>query len=180
MLHTPMSLTSPHGLAHPNRQMSLSHAGSTGRDDLGFSLTPNQPSDLPNAFPSLGTNTAFNTFTFTQLPNPTANPGGSQQQQGFDPMFGTLPTNAFSTPNPWHGGDDSTATAAARPQGANGGNGVGGATPKDTSPHESAATTGPGEEKDPFLSLLEQLAENESFMAPGNELDFFLGGGGTG
>ena len=52
-----------------------------------------------------------------------------------------------------------------------------GTTPNDTSPHESAATTGPGEEKDPFLSLLEQLAENESFLGGGSELDFFLSGG---
>ena len=186
MLHTPMSLTSPHGLAHPNRQMSLSHAGSTGRDDLGFSLATNQSTDLPHAFPNLGTNTAFNTFTFSQLPNPTPNNNPSSSQQSFDPMFGGLPTNAFSTPTAWHGGggDDpngpgtttATATTTGRAQGGNGG----GATPKDTSPHESAATTGPGEEKDPFLSLLEQLAENESFLGTGNELDFFLGGGATG
>ncbi len=88
-------------------------------------------------------------------------------------MFGDLPTNAFSTPTAWHGnsGEEGGAGRGPRPPGA---------TPNDTSPHESAATTGPGEEKDPFLSLLEQLAENESFLGAGNELDFFLGGGGTG
>lgn len=32
-------------------------------------------------------------------------------------------------------------------------------------------------EKDPFLSLLEQLAENEQTRGGPSELDFFLGGG---
>lgn len=33
-------------------------------------------------------------------------------------------------------------------------------------------------EKDPFLSLLEQLAENEQSRGGPSELDFFLSGGG--
>ena len=43
------------------------------------------------------------------------------------------------------------------------------------SPDESQGT-GQGEEPDPFLSLLEQLAENAHVKGPGNELDFFLSG----
>jgi hypothetical protein len=35
------------------------------------------------------------------------------------------------------------------------------------------------EEKDPFLSLLEQLAENEHSRGGPSELDFFLSGGGS-
>ena len=190
MLHTPMSLTSPHGLAQPNRQLSISHSSLTGnatRDDLtGFSLgnnsTTNQPDDLAHGFSGMS-NTPFGTsFPFTHLPGSTPTPTQQQQQQhqsqqAFDPMFGDLPTNAFSTPTAWHGEDSGNGTTnndntAAR--------GITGTTPNDTSPHDSAATTGPGEEKDPFLSLLEQLAENESFMGSGNELDFFFGGGQTG
>jgi hypothetical protein len=203
MLHTPMSLTSPHGLAQPNRQTSLSHSSVTGTNDLaGFSLgnnnntttAANPPNDLPHGFPNLSTS-AFNpSFSFTQqLPGSTATPTPSQQQQQqqqqqpFDPMFGDLPTNAFSTPTAWHGngeeGANGTANANNNPAAAAAAAARGrppGTTPNDTSPHESAATTGPGEEKDPFLSLLEQLAENESFMGAGNELDFFLGGAGAG
>ena len=42
--------------------------------------------------------------------------------------------------------------------------------------NESTGTN--GEEKDPFLSLLEQLAENEHSRGGPSDLDFFLGGGG--
>ncbi|KAI1810536.1 hypothetical protein GGS20DRAFT_174910 [Poronia punctata] len=79
----------------------------------------------------------------------------------YDPMFGTAPTNSFPSPSPWHteegqgeGAVISTASGAK-------------------SPGESTAT-GTVEEKDPFLSLLEQLAENEHATGQGNQLDFFL------
>lgn len=39
-------------------------------------------------------------------------------------------------------------------------------------------TGGGGGERDPFLSLLEQLAENEQSRGGPSELDFFLSGGG--
>lgn len=62
------------------------------------------------------------------------------------------------------------------------GNGIGnnnmneGRTPGTTGTDNSAGTTGT-EEKDPFLSLLEQLAENEHSRGGPSELDFFLSGG---
>lgn len=40
----------------------------------------------------------------------------------------------------------------------------------------SGTHTETGSEKDPFLSLLEQLAENENSQGGPSELDFFLGG----
>jgi hypothetical protein len=57
-------------------------------------------------------------------------------------------------------------------------------------PHDQQATPGAGstsgasahtdaESKDPFLSLLEQLAENEISRGGPSELDFFLGGQGA-
>jgi hypothetical protein len=195
MLHTPNSLTSPHSLLQQqNRRMSMTHSNSGGDDLSSFSLGNNpgggssssQSTDLPHGFPSMGGGgggSAFNTsFTFGQLPNPTAGPGtsggGGTTPQNFDPMFGGIPTNAFSTPTAWHagGGSGGGDEGAGRPAAGMGGTGLT-PNPNDTSPHDSAATTGPGEEKDPFLSLLEQLAENESFMGgAGNELDFFLNG----
>ncbi|KAK4039165.1 fungal transcriptional regulatory-like protein [Parachaetomium inaequale] len=179
MLHTPTSLASPHGPLQPDRRLSMSVAGNANGDGLpSFSLGTNAasnqpPTDLPHGFPSMGNTGSFNpSFNFGgQLPGgSTPGPSGGGAPQSFDPMFGGIPTNAFSTPTAWHGGDEG-GSATARPAAA----GMG-ATPKDTSPNESA-TTGPGEEKDPFLSLLEQLAENESFLGgAGNELDFFLNG----
>lgn len=53
-----------------------------------------------------------------------------------------------------------------------------GMTPGARSNGESTGTAGTsGEEKDPFLSLLEQLAENEHSRGGPSELDFFLSGG---
>ncbi|KAL2131503.1 hypothetical protein VTI74DRAFT_4945 [Chaetomium olivicolor] len=177
LLHTPPSFTSAHEVPQQNRHMSMPHASMSGNTSpnnmAGFSLINNnnnnnnpggnQSNDMAHGFGSMS-NTSFNTsFNFGQLPGST--PGPSNGAQSFDPMFGGIPTNAFSTPTPWHGDE----SGLSRPAGT-------GATPTDTSPNESAATTGPGEEKDPFLSLLEQLAENESFMGVGSELDFFLNG----
>lgn len=99
----------------------------------------------------------------------------------YDPMFGTLPTNTYSSPAAWQ----------AEP----GGNGGGLAQGKINAgvlsgnaqaPSPSNRSTGTqGEEKDPFLSLLEQLAENEQRMnaggsGGGGELDFLSGFGGPG
>lgn len=47
--------------------------------------------------------------------------------------------------------------------------------------HGTAASESGSAEKDPFLSLLEQLAENEQNSQGGpSELDFFLGASGVG
>lgn len=46
----------------------------------------------------------------------------------------------------------------------------------DAQSHGSGTHTENGSEKDPFLSLLEQLAENENSQGGPSELDFFLGG----
>lgn len=46
----------------------------------------------------------------------------------------------------------------------------------DAQSQVSGSHTESGSEKDPFLSLLEQLAENENSQGGPSELDFFLGG----
>ncbi|KAL2196125.1 fungal transcriptional regulatory-like protein [Corynascus similis CBS 632.67] len=198
VLHTPTSLTSPHGPLQQHRRLSMSqnsvNGGGAGEGGIanfaiGDSNGSGHSADLPHGFPNMGNSTFNSSLNFGQLPTGSAAPssggggsgGGGGPSQSFDPMFGGIPTNAFGTPTPWHGGEDGGGNATG-----NGGSGVRaaaaagggvGTTPKDTSPNESAATTGPGEEKDPFLSLLEQLAENESFTGGvGNELDFFLNG----
>ncbi|GJC98332.1 fungal specific transcription factor domain-containing protein [Colletotrichum higginsianum] len=101
-----------------------------------------------------------------------ATPGPSGNNEGggsYDPMFGGLPTNAFGSPAAWHGDEGGNKIA-----------GVAAPSPGNRSNNGSTGT-GPGEEKDPFLSLLEQLAENEHHFArgPGSELDFFFGGTGA-
>lgn len=79
---------------------------------------------------------------------------------GYDPMFGTMSTNTFPSPAPWQAEDEN-------------GNAAAGSTPGAKS-HDGSTITGSAEEKDPFLSLLEQLAENEDAVGQGNELDFIF------
>ncbi|KAI1799099.1 fungal-specific transcription factor domain-containing protein [Daldinia bambusicola] len=102
-------------------------------------------------------------------PSPSGDNESSLGVASYDPMFGTVPTNTFSSPTPWHGEEDhqrkppSHLTAVPSP----------GAGSHNGSPATTAATTAPGEDKDPFLSLLEQLAENEHAIGQGKEIDFF-------
>ncbi|EJT80273.1 hypothetical protein GGTG_00276 [Gaeumannomyces tritici R3-111a-1] len=109
-------------------------------------------------------------------------PGGGGGGGGsYDPMFGTLPTNAFSSPapGPWqqqHPGAGGGAAGGSEDGKQHGGGGqVLAHSPGGRSNNGSTGTGAAGEEKDPFLSLLEQLAENEQAMGPGSELDMFLG-----
>ncbi|KAK8017953.1 hypothetical protein PG991_007143 [Apiospora marii] len=126
---------------------------------------PQQPSGYSNSHYSPQ-------YTFSGLqsgggPGPnTSNPDGHLHVNGFDPMFGTVPTNAFSSPAAWHGGEDDRK--AVPPHVA--------PSPGARSHNDGSVGTGPGEEKDPFLSLLEQLAESEHAQGQGNDLDIFLSG----
>lgn len=99
---------------------------------------------------------------------------------GYDPMFGTLPTNAFSSPAAWHGED--AGAGAGGPGGVGAPNKMGGMAPAAPSPgarsNGESAGTG-GEEKDPFLSLLEQLADGQRQGDGLGDFDFFFGAGGT-
>ncbi|KAG9232588.1 fungal-specific transcription factor domain-containing protein [Amylocarpus encephaloides] len=78
--------------------------------------------------------------------------------ENYDPMFG-MPQMGFG-----YGSGMGSANANE------------GMTPGARSTGESTETAGT-EEKDPFLTLLEQLAENEHSRGGPSELDFFLGGG---
>ncbi|KAI9167280.1 LOW QUALITY PROTEIN: transcriptional regulatory protein [Paramyrothecium foliicola] len=105
------------------------------------------------------------------------NPGHTsinESSGGYDAMFGTLPTNAFSSPAAWHTDDGHAKMSHPTPGGA--------APSPDTRSNNGSTGTVQGDEKDPFLSLLEQLAENEHRFnnGGGGELDFFLTGTASG
>jgi hypothetical protein len=87
-------------------------------------------------------------------------------QSAFDPMLGQLPTNAMPSPSAWQsGGDGAQATIAGSSGLSQGGSSIDRSDGvKETVGSQTAASS----DKDPFLSLLEQLAEND--------LDFFLAG----
>ena len=176
ILHTPTSATSHRDFTGQRVQVGGIH-GSIGENlaatnaitstATGFSpATQGRPSNntASQGLDGLPTTGFSPSLSFAQLRPATPGPSGSQ---GYDPMFAELPTNAFSSPAPWHG-DEAGNTKAVR------------AGSPGAKSHNGSTGTGPGEEKDPFLSLLEQLAENESAMGTGNELDFFLAGAPAG
>ncbi|GAP85843.1 putative fungal specific transcription factor [Rosellinia necatrix] len=99
-------------------------------------------------------------------PSHLTTPGQSGDSNGlglgsYDPMFGTVPTNTVPSPAPWHTEDDNRE-------------GAGAASTPGAKSHDGSTATGGADEKDPFLSLLEQLAENENLVGQGSELDFIL------
>jgi hypothetical protein len=117
---------------------------------------------------SMGGMTFSPAFNYNLGPSHAA--GGVPQQQvindasgGFDAMFGP---SAFNSPAQWQ-----PAVGQATP----------GATAPSPSTKSNTGSTGTTEEKDPFMSLLEQLANDEQRQNSGlkSELDFFLTGGST-
>ncbi|KAJ4996406.1 Fungal specific transcription factor domain-containing protein [Colletotrichum sp. SAR 10_66] len=156
--HAPIPV--PHGQYD---EAAANNAAVAAAAAAGFSLGPQHHQQ--GNIPTLSSTSFSPQFSFaTPGPNSNNEGGGS-----YDPMFGGLPTNAFGSPAAWHGDDGGNKVAP----------GVAAPSPGNKSNNGSTGT-GPGEEKDPFLSLLEQLAENEhQFARPGSELDFFFGGTGA-
>ncbi|KAI8207437.1 Fungal specific transcription factor domain-containing protein [Colletotrichum sp. SAR 10_76] len=156
--HAPIPV--PHGQYD---EAAANNAAVAAAAAAGFSLGPQHHQQ--GNIPTLSSTPFSPQFSFaTPGPNSNNEGGGS-----YDPMFGGLPTNAFGSPAAWHGDDGGNKVAP----------GVAAPSPGNKSNNGSTGT-GPGEEKDPFLSLLEQLAENEhQFARPGSELDFFFGGTGA-
>lgn len=172
-MQSPTSATSRRGFHGAGHGRSLQGAIESNLA-ANSSITPSSATGFPHLARPVGhnnapgletTNTMFDpTFSFSQVRTGSPAAGTSQE---YDPMFGGAASNAFSSPAPWHGEEGSAVRA-------------GGAGSPGAGSHNGSSGTGQGEEKDPFLSLLEQLAENESAMGAGNELDFFLGGAPSG
>ncbi|ROT41439.1 hypothetical protein SODALDRAFT_119469 [Sodiomyces alkalinus F11] len=117
--------------------------------------------------------------------------GTSDGTGNFDSIFGAVPTNTFGSPTAWHGGgtgsgngngngnaSDKVPAASGTVTGAKGAHGAATSPGAKSTGGSTGGSTGTGsaEEKDPFLSLLEQLAENQQQLPRGNGLDFFFSG----
>ncbi|KAL3424110.1 fungal specific transcription factor [Phlyctema vagabunda] len=114
----------------------------------GFSTTNNG-----HGMPTLSATPFSPPYTFSGV---NVNVNLANQAESFDPMFGMPHMHGG---NGFGYGDQNTNPEPVL-------------TPGQGSTHGSI-----GEEKDPFLSLLEQLAENEHSRGGPSELDFFLSGG---
>ncbi|KAH9900227.1 fungal-specific transcription factor domain-containing protein [Xylariomycetidae sp. FL2044] len=159
-LHTPTSLgphaEQPAGPSGQNAGQLEDNAAMPGTSAANFAFGHHpQPQRMHSAHAPFSP-------PYNNYPGP--GPSGDGNTLGvanYDPMFGGVPTNAFSSPAPWQAEEDRKTHVAPSPGARS---------------HNGSTGTGPGEDKDPFLSLLEQLAENEQATGHGNELDFFLAG----
>ncbi|KAF7890107.1 uncharacterized protein EAF02_002522 [Botrytis sinoallii] len=150
-------LMSPNGRSV--EQLPLPQNGLLGHDPASYSNQGSSMTTLPQIPFSPPSQNQSQPYTFS--PSLSLNHG---QESDFDPMFGM--------PHLGNGGNFSFAGMGGTSGGMIGEEGM---TPGGRSNNGSTGTS--GEEKDPFLSLLEQLAENEQQRGGPSELDFFLGGG---
>ncbi|KAL4755163.1 type I 3-dehydroquinase-domain-containing protein [Aspergillus terricola var. indicus] len=173
---TPILPSQPNGIHHTHaRHHSTSSASASASHSLPFtpSTWPDIPTDpeLLNQSPATGS-VGPNASTFfsptlgstTHYPHPTSH-SQSQTYLQSQIQYATFPFESTPVPVPVPV-ESPSATSQSQP---------------------SSATAGPGssgngngnEEKDPFLSLLEQIAENEHNPGGPSELDFFLEGPAT-
>lgn len=167
------SIANANGHRHSNENL-ISPNGMNG--DHHPPINMSQPQQQALLDPTPTNSFPMNTNLPTLSQTPFSPPYFTGAAEPYDPMFGM---SGHSIPSSVHGG-----------AGYGGGDGNGGGvaygggyggmeqqqnvmTPGGRSNGES---TGEGE-KDPFLSLLEQLAENEHSRGGPSELDFFLSGG---
>ncbi|KAG4033951.1 hypothetical protein MFRU_004g04460 [Monilinia fructicola] len=153
-------LMSPNGLnKRPVEQLPLPQNGLLSQDTTSY---PNEGSSMPRI-----SQISFSSPRQNQSQSYTFSPPlslNNNQDSNYDPMFGM--SHLGSGGNFSFGGMGGTGSSMMREEGM---------TPGGRSNNGSTGTN--GEEKDPFLSLLEQLAENEQQRGGPSELDFFLGGG---
>ncbi|KAH8591273.1 fungal-specific transcription factor domain-containing protein [Bisporella sp. PMI_857] len=174
------SLISPTVNGNPMSDRHMSDAG-IGLQHQSLMETP---ANFANNIPTLAQTPFSPPYTFASL----------QGAEAFDPMFGMPNLQNGSIPSSVHGGameGMSASNAINAGNGINGtnsmsgGNGINGGAnygfnmePTAMTPgaRSTGESTGGESEKDPFLSLLEQLAENEHSRGGPSELDFFLSG----
>jgi hypothetical protein len=176
MMSTSLSITSHgHNQDHKKHMNSLRSPAETsvgGGNSAGL--------EMPHSAHSLGAGMGNSPFSppYSFASGSTATNAGhvsiNESSGGYDAMFGTLPTNAFSSPAAWHTDDGHVKIRQPTPGPA--------APSPDARSNNGSTGTAQAEEKDPFLSLLEQLAENEHRLnnGGGGELDFFLTGTANG
>lgn len=166
-LPTPTSATHPPNIHTGASSNSINEAHANRVSSPATSLPPFTPPSM-NGMPTLSSTNNLNlpfspNFTFSPLPQipslaPTPTPGKTQPHQP-----------------PPHQPQDNNNSSAFDPM-------LSMPTPYDQQPTPSTASASGGSvhtaesDRDPFLSLLEQLAENEASQGGPSELDFFLSG----
>ncbi|KHN96142.1 uncharacterized protein MAM_05990 [Metarhizium album ARSEF 1941] len=136
----------------------------------GYAVAPDRPTSNPGQDIVPVGGTGFGPAYDYAMSSNVMNTNMRDVNTSFEPMFSGPLKNAFSSPDGWHGQDSQPRTKMNFPP-----SGVT-SSPGTKSTSESTGT-GHSEEKDPFLTLLEQLAEDEQrFNDGGADLNFFLTG----
>ncbi|KAI1301985.1 fungal-specific transcription factor domain-containing protein [Xylaria venustula] len=160
--NSPMMRVTP--LTHPHSEAQMANQTHDSMATQSTNIVPTTPAfsaQQPPQTSGFQGNSASSPSHFMASAQNTENGSNGTGLGTYDPMFGAVPTNTFPSPAPWQAEDNDGEDAMKV------------STPSAKS-HDGSTITGNLEEKDPFLSLLEQLAENENFIGQGNELDFFL------
>jgi hypothetical protein len=155
-------------LSDPNTHLALQQQLHQAQQPLQSPALMSPPFTHPMHKPSIPnlSNALFSPpYSYPSLSNPN-DPSGSETFDPFGP--GQSQHNANPSQNAQTSSSSMNYTFEPPPNQA--------MTPSAMSNAGSAGTAGTAEEKDPFLSLLEQLAENEYSRGGPSELDFFLGG----
>ncbi|KAL1965102.1 hypothetical protein VTN77DRAFT_6015 [Rasamsonia byssochlamydoides] len=137
---------------------------------------PPQPSQPPSMFSSSNTDFSFPSIQESPRMQNAFSPSLGLSPSGF---FSDTPLNIAPTPpaNPQYATFPFDAAHQQQQTNASSNGGVTALTPGAQSSGSHATSASDTSEKDPFLSLLEQLAENEQNSQGGpSELDFFLSG----
>ena len=151
------SIISPTDFNENRQQIAMQQQQAQQQQQPMLEPTPMTPFPTNgNGMPTLAQTPFSPPYAFSSLNAP----------EPYDPMFG-MPNMNNSIPGSVNGGMNSGYGYGMEGQPV--------MTPGGRSQGESTGTG--GEEKDPFLSLLEQLAENEHSRGGPSELDFFLSGG---
>ncbi|CAI4212255.1 unnamed protein product [Parascedosporium putredinis] len=106
-------------------------------------------------------------------PITTGSNHGERMNGGYENVFEPMSPNGFANHGGWHGEEGGNKQDGGNVAMAN------------SDARSTSGSTAQGDEKDPFLSLLEQLAENEQRQGGGEahnggELDFFMSNGNNG
>jgi hypothetical protein len=177
--HVDLKVSHRNSHPDPNTKDNLNNVNNTlmspnGMSEANLSMHQQQQALIdPNAPPL----TPFPPHSTAPMPNLSQTPFSPpyafsslntlNHTESYDPMFG-MPQMGYGYGNGISGCVNGMGNMG-------GGMPQEGMTPGGRSNGESTGTN--GEEKDPFLSLLEQLAENEYSRGGPSELDFFLSGG---
>lgn len=169
--HSDMSDHSPHmnRVEHMN-EVAANHAAMAAAEAAGFGLTANQGAPIS----PITSNAHFTPPYTSYTPGQGAGSNhGERMNGGYENVFEPMSPNGFANHGGWHGEEGGNKQDGGNVAMAN------------SDARSTSGSTAQGDEKDPFLSLLEQLAENEQRQGGGEahnggELDFFMSNGNNG